>query len=438
MSSTDNPIVLESNPLEKDYEDYVSAYFQSGGLYVERSIIHREKEEIMELDIILTDFSKENAYKKLVEIKSGGWGFSEIFKVKGWLVYLKMEDGVFIVKQSKESFDYFEGKAEELGIKLINNSDLSKTNDVLSDYLHQPADDKEIETLRFSYLLERKLLKQIKNGKKNNPDLESYKKLDDYFFKVNSGSFFSSKPKRRIKQLFKIYLKYKNITAKVAHELKYGTYDDEVTELPDEEFKKIFYRAEDSPLHIAMYIEHIARITIIKSCILQILKEKQEEDEFDFNDLFDSIEIPKTIKTGLEEISTDPYFHRYPIFWQFFTFVMGGFILTDLEEREYEYISKNTGIPVEEIPNAFDSFNKLFPKSTGWMMNLHKSNISWHRFFPLPFSGIGANHRRFIYVEKKPEGKKIYDELEKLLSGDKTMIDLTKWNNLAYRTLKVK
>lgn len=38
MSSTDKPIVLESNPLEKDYEDYISAYFQSGGLYVERSI----------------------------------------------------------------------------------------------------------------------------------------------------------------------------------------------------------------------------------------------------------------------------------------------------------------------------------------------------------------------------------------------------------------
>lgn len=184
------PIELESNPIEYDYEDYICAFFQSGGLYVERSIIHRETEEILELDIITTDFLKENTSKKLVEIKSGKWGFNEIFKVKGWLVYLKIDDGIFIVKKERNSFSYFEKKSKELGITLIDNSDLSKTNDCLEDFLHQAADEKEIETLRFSYLLERKLLKNIKDLKKQNPNNQGFKNLDDYFFKVNSGSFF--------------------------------------------------------------------------------------------------------------------------------------------------------------------------------------------------------------------------------------------------------
>lgn len=430
-------ITLESNPIEKDYEDYICAYFQSGGLYVEKSIIHRETEEILELDIIFTDFNNDKVTRKLVEIKSGNWGFSEIFKVKGWLVYLKMDDGLFIIKKSKDSVDYFKRKAAELSIELIDNSDLSKTNGCLGKFLHQPAEEKEIETLRFSYLLERKLLKQIKDLKKKHPDNEGYKNLDDYFFKINSGTFFSNSPVRRIKQLFETFIKYKNITAKICHELESGEYDEDVEELSNDCFKSLFYKAENSPLQIALYIEHMARLTILKSCTEHLLRNHKEtfwEDKF--SESLDYLSIPQTIKNGLEVLVKEPFFHRYPVFWQFFTYVMGGFILTDLRDKEYAYISENTGIPVEEIPNAFESFNKLFPKPGGWMFTMPRSNIEWHRFFPIPFSGVGANHRRFIHLHEFPEENKTYEELSKLINGQKTMADIIKWNNLGYEILK--
>ncbi|MBC9798086.1 hypothetical protein [Sinomicrobium weinanense] len=430
-------ITLESNPIEKDYEDYICAYFQSGGLYVERSIIHRETEEILELDIIFTDFKEDTTTKKLVEIKSGKWGFSEIFKVKGWLVYLKMGNGIFIVKKTRNSIDYFKRKGEELGIELIDNSDLKKTRKCLEKFLNQPTEEKEIETLRFSYLLERKLLKQIKNLKKDYPDNEGFKNLDDYFFKINSGSFFSSNPVKRIKQLFETFIKYKNVTAKICHELETEEYDDEVEELSADCFKSLFYKAENSPLQIALYVEHMARLTILKSCTEHLIENHREaflEDTFSEN--LDYLGIPQTIKNGLAILVKEPFFHRYPVFWQFFTYVMGGFILTDLREQEYQYISENTGIPVEEIPNAFESFNKLFPKVDGWMFSMPKSNIEWHRFFPIPFSGVGANHRRFLHLKEMAEDDQTYEELSKLISGAKTMTDLNKWNNLGYEMLK--
>ena len=430
-------ITLESNPIEKDYEDYICAYFQSGGLFVEKSIIHRETEEILELDIIFTNFGNENVTRKLVEIKSGNWGFSEIFKVKGWLVYLKMDDGIFIIKKTRDSLDYFKSKASELQIELIDNSDLTKTNECLGKFLHQPAEEKEIETLRFSYLLERKLLKQIKNLKKEHPDNQGFKNLDDYFFKINSGSFFSNSPVRRIKQLFETFIKYKNITAKICYELESGKYDEEIEELSGECFKSLFYKAENSPLQIALYIEHMARLTILKSCTEHLLRNHKEnfwEDKF--SESLDYLSIPQTIKNGLEVLVKEPFFHRYPVFWQFFTYVMGGFILTDLRDEEYAYISENTGIPVEEIPNAFDSFNKLFPKPGGWMFTMPRSNIEWHRFFPIPFSGVGANHRRFIHLKEFDEKNKTYEELAKKVNGQKTMADIVKWNNLGYEILK--
>lgn len=435
MSNT--AITLESNPIERDYEEYICAYFQSGGLYVERSIIHREKEEILELDIIVTDFQVNSTEKKLIEIKSGGWGFNEIFKVKGWLVYLNISKGVFIVKKERDSFDYFVQKAKELGIDLIGNTDLSKTNECLAKYLQQPAEEKEIETLRFSYLIERKLLKQIKNFKREYPENQSYRMLDDYFFKVNSGTFFSNNPVSRIKKLFETYIKYKNITAKLCHELKKGKFDDNIEELSSDCYSALFYKAENSPLQISLYIEHLARVTILKSCIEQLLRKHVDDfGDQDFAESLDYLSIPQTIKKGLVELVAEPHFHRYPIFWQFFTFVMGGFILSDLRDVEYKYISENTGIPVEEIPNAFDSFNKLFPKSDGWMFKVPKSNIEWHRFFPISISGVGANHRRFLHLKGRNEEDQSFEELQMQLGGSKTTVDLIKWNNLAYEILK--
>ncbi len=107
--------------------------------------------------------------------------------------------------------------------------------------------------------------------------------------------------------------------------------------------------------------------------------------------------------------------------------------MTDLKEKEYQLLSEKTGIPLKEIPNAFNSFSKLFPpkdKNT-WFYKFPKSSIEWHNFFPISFSGIGANYRRLVYTN---DGD--YDILYKMLSSEMTAKDLSKWNNLAYNILK--
>src|SRR5688500_11813272 len=128
-------IELPKIPKEKDYEDYLCAFLQAGGLYVERSIIHREVAELLELDILTTDFQENSAQNNLIEIKGGDWGFSDIFKIRGWLTYLNYSSGSFIVQKSRDSFDYFKSKAKELDIDLIDNSDLAKTKKTLEHFL---------------------------------------------------------------------------------------------------------------------------------------------------------------------------------------------------------------------------------------------------------------------------------------------------------------
>jgi hypothetical protein len=426
-------IELPIIPKDKDYEDYVCAYLQAGGLYVERSIIHREVEELLELDILTTDFQQDSADNLLVEIKGGDWGFSDIFKIRGWLTYLHYDTGCFIVQKSKLSISYFQDKALELNIKLIDNSDLTKTKEKLSSFFNIEPENAEIETIRFAYLLERKQLAKIKRLKKKFPNLKSYNNLDDYFFKTISGSFFSRDPIQRINKLFDTFIKYKNITAKICHELNDGEFDDDdITELSSECFSNTFYKAQRNIFHVSLYVEHLARITILKCAIEHLIDRlKGKYDPKDILNQLEYLTLPNTIKTGLTEITNDKYFYLYPRFWQFFTYVFGGFILTDIEVKEFELLSKKTGVPVEEIPNAFDSFNKLFPRKDGWFFKFPKSSIRYHSLFPISFCGLGANYRRLVYTDDKD-----YNSLYKLLSDDKTSSDLSKWNNLAYEILK--
>jgi len=429
-------IELEKIPKEEDYEDYIAAFLQAGGLYVERKVIHREIEELLELDIITTDFQKNSVKKKLIEIKSGNWGFDEIFKIKGWLFYLNYEKGCFIVQKSRPSISYFKDKAQELNIDLIDNSELTNTKDALKHLLLIEPDEHEIETIRFSFLLERKLLKKLKKLKndcyKKKCSIKSFQALDDYFFKINSGSFFSRDPIRRIKQLFDYYLKYKNITAKICNELGGGYFDDEITDLSENCYKELFYQAKESILQISLYVEHIARVTILKSVIEHLVnKLNGVYTTQSFITVLQELSLPQTIQSGLNDIFQDEYFYLYPRFWQFFTYVFGGFILTDLRDQEYEILSHKTGIPVNEIPKAFDAFNKLFPHSGGWFYKFPTSEIEWHNFFPIALCGIGANYRRMVYAD---DGN--YESLEKKITGKMTMADLIKWNNLVYRIIK--
>jgi len=113
--------------------------------------------------------------------------------------------------------------------------------------------------------------------------------------------------------------------------------------------------------------------------------------------------------------------------------VFGGFILKDYEKREYEILSSKTGIPLSEIPNAFNAYEILFPSSPGgsWFSDLSSKNmnVKMLKMFPVPFLGLGANYRKWLYTESGN-----YEDLR--LSGLHTMDKLVQWNNLMVEVLQ--
>ncbi len=58
-------VSLPALPKNTEFEEYVAAYIQAAGFFVERSLINRQEEELLELDIIATEYTasapQENA-----------------------------------------------------------------------------------------------------------------------------------------------------------------------------------------------------------------------------------------------------------------------------------------------------------------------------------------------------------------------------------------
>ena len=432
-------VSLPDLPKGKEFEEYISAFFQSSEYYIERNIIERETEEVLELDIIATDYSSPLPEIKLVEVKSGDWGFTDLFKIRGWMDYLNIDNGIFIASKERKNIDFFKEKAKRLNIDLVTIPDLSVSKEALSEVINNKTiENMDISMWRFSYWVERNLLKHLNHKKKSHQNKNCFKTLENYYFEVNSRVFFTENIVQKVYNLYSTFRKFPRISAKCGNELIGNDFDEEYDSLPKQIFEDTYYKCKYNDIQISTFIEHRARLAILKNAIdYKLYKmggdENKTKDHLEIAGLDFEISLldllPTSFKEGLDTLSNHKYFNKYPVFWQWFMWIFGGFILKDHEEKEYEMLSKKTGIPIEEIPNALEAYQILFPQEDGWFIDLPKSNIKMLKMFSVPFMGIGANYRRLLYT---PSGE--FEDLN--VRGEYTLHDLIKWNNLTVKVLE--
>ncbi len=433
---------LSEPPKEKEFEEFISAIFQCSGFYTERNIIEREeKEEILELDIVATNYDEKKPKTLIIEAKSGSWGFSDIFKIKGWIDYLGYSNGLLTTIKPKEKADFYDRKASEIGTILIQIDDSSRAPEILSKAISCDLPiEEDLKIWRYSYWLERNLLNDLKtNKKKFYPNINSFQRLDEYYFLLNSVIFFSESIVERMQKLYEAFTNFPHISAKCGNELMGNSFDDDIDQLCPEIFQNTYYDCIYNVIQISTFIEHRARLALLKSTVDYLLgrrdrryrKEKSFGEDFE-KELLKS--LPDSFEERMQQLESHKYFYKYPIFWQWFMWVFGGFILKDYEQQEYEQLSQKTGIPYEEISNAFQSYQILFPQEDNeWFLDLlpiSNSNIKILKMFSIPFMGIGVNYRLLLYSENK--------EFEGLsLTGSFTMNDLKKWDSLLGKVLRI-
>jgi hypothetical protein len=393
---------LAKDPRGWELEDFISAHFISRGCYVETGVKERNPDEILELDIVWTDYRSEPPRPHPVEVKSGDWGLGEVFKFYGWTRYLELEPGQFIHKEPSTRSDPSSLKRVEgrTGITLLH---VAKPEDAETHFkalgLPDPAWEGLPQIWRFSFWAQRRLLKSIGEAMRLKVCPESAKAAKAYHQLINDAVFFIPDVRDRVGELLSAHFKHQELAASAAYECETGRV--EFTDPPQTEtFRRALFRGEYFPIQACLYLAHRARLYILKAVVDYWLARERGEIKRTTLKLGQTLidltsgQLTQAMATGVDELSTAKSFRMFPVFWQVFLWSWGGFLLKDRLDEEYADLEKETGVPTNEIPIALSAFDKLFPTPGGWFREPSNDSRKVLILMPAAMRGIGAVRRR--------------------------------------------
>ena len=185
---------LPEMPQGKELEDYVAAFLHCGRYFVEKSIIEREQKDILELDMVATAYVDGLPRRLLFEVKSGSWGFSDLFKLLGWKTYLspdKVDDAYFVITGpvTNTPIDFFKEKFEELGIFLVAASHHTQIESALLDagLVGNQFSQSDHQAWRFYLWLETKMLDVVARTRRTHPDRQGPDDVYQYQELIKNG-----------------------------------------------------------------------------------------------------------------------------------------------------------------------------------------------------------------------------------------------------------
>ena len=445
MADANVTLQLPTLPKDSYYEDYVAAILNAGGYYLDRSV-HRTEDglDLLELDVVATKFEAEHYEDTIVEVKSGGWGIKDLFKVNGWLTYLGHDKAAFIyqiVPEGKEEV-IMQSVAKDLKIDLLSNpsqpdgkiDDTAILKSFGIDLSHFPK--QAIKALRYTFDLERVMLDYIHSFAKANINFQTPERVYHYFRKLIDESFFIKDSLKRLRFLTDLAMEYRNIACILDKELKgkavltadQCTLFDDLFEIENPQVMQC------RPVDVALYVQLLNRLLVLKGITEYILTPQQQAKnwvERFFANLSYNAQNGNIIQ-AIEALRTHPHFYLYPYFYQIFFFVYGGFFMVARKDDEYQKLSDMTGVPVDEIDKALGFWDTLYPISTSWMKNINHRGLYYMQFVPVPLRGIGVNYRRHYYApEEMEDSEELFKNLRSLVT-DKCYNDMIHWNNAAY------
>jgi len=423
---------IPSQPTE--LEDAAAALFQTSGHFVERNVVEKDANEILEMDAVATSYDGDTPTSVIAEAKSGDWGYADIFKLYGWMRYLDIPRGALFVRKMPEGKELAKvrEKIGALGMTVIQLDSPDLAARFVEVGFPPCCNSTAIEVWRFAYAAQRTLIAFVRQCKKAAPDHEGPATVLRYHQLINNEIFFERDLRVRLSRLYAAFMEHPKMSLGVALEMDGDAFDCNADDQKNARISEAMRYGSHDLIQASFYIEHRARLAILKIatdlCLFDtppkaVLKSggKVVLTQHDF--------LPATFRAGLRELKAHKYFKRYPIFWQVFLWGFGGFYLNDRKEQEFQWLAEQTGVPAEEIPNALKAFDVLFPMGNSWLTALPYSECVIVKMVPTALQGLGAYHRELRY------GVKSYAELG---YTDMTTKDLSKRHNKGYELLKLR
>ncbi|MCT9112994.1 hypothetical protein N4G69_47015 [Streptomyces mirabilis] len=387
----------------EELEDYVAALFQASGHFVEKQLVESDPADLLELDIVSTDYTHEEVVRQLIEVKGGGWGYTDLFKVVGLMQYLKIDRGAFFITKwdKRESAP---SRMEPLGLNVVCFNDFKAAPEHFSQKGFGTFVEPDlIELWQHSYGVERRFIKLLHQQARRKGE-EGAKAAKIYHRQINNGTFFARAPEESLAMLYEAYSEHPKLTRGYAHELDGGAFDPQSMN-PQSASYTAMLGGKFPELQACSYLEHRARLSILKSAVDYALAHPDGAPELGMSEdgktwFFEGLTyhaLPATFHSGMAWLREQPSFRRYATFWQQLLWGWGGFYLDDREQEEFEWMSKYSGIPDDEIPVALEAFDRFFPIPGGWFVTAGRTDVRMVKMVPWIFQGIGAHHRRVQY-----------------------------------------
>ncbi|MCC3764450.1 hypothetical protein K3N28_15395 [Glycomyces sp. TRM65418] len=398
MSET--AISLSDIPEGVELEDYMAALFQASGYFVEKSLVKSDPADLLELDIFATHYEDDQIFRRLIEVKGGKWGYSDLFKVLGWMKYLNLEHGSFLVSK-------WNGRQEaprhmkDFGLDVIAFEDFGVAPDLFESSGYGSIHGTELlDIWRHSYSVERKLVET--NLIKSRQGSPGASEANEYYKLINHGTFFATSPEESLLMLYGAYKSHPRLTLGYAMELDGGTFDANAASTVSQSLWNALYKGMHFDLQASMYFEHRARISIIKAAVDYVIENREEGGYLLNKD--GSIEwrgilyqtLPSSFHDGVEWLRAQSNFQRFPIFWQQFMWSWGGFYLENLKDREFDMMGRCAGLTKDEVQVALEAFDRFFPTGE-WIVKRGSTDLRTVNMTPVVFQGIGAHRRRVEY-----------------------------------------
>ncbi len=413
-------VVLPEVPKGLELEDYVAALFQSTQHYVERNVC---EPDVLELDVVATSFAGGQPDTHLIEVKSGQWGFGDLFKTLGRMHYLSIPKGLFITTRPSEEkpVEFYAERVGTEGLRVMVIEDIPRARETFAGAGYGTVDETTHWLWRYSFWTERRTIDVLRAEVRDRADALGPRAALQYFRLVNDEVFLTADPRERALKLYDAYAAHPRLTHGIARELDGEPFDAQ-TPGDSKALREALLHGQHPILQASMYVEHRARLAVLKSVIDCLAAGV----DFTARGLFVSA-LPATFQGAARELRGRPQFSRYALFWQVLLWGWGAFILDDREEEEVQELARQSGLEPPNVESALEAFDLLFPIDGSWIKHMPTANYRFVSMVPWPFMGIGAFHRLLYHKVER------YDALG--LKGQYTTRDLARRLDAAARLL---
>jgi len=422
-------IKLPDDPKEYVYEDLISAMLIASGHYVESRLRYRSgSADLLELDAVATPIDDYLA-RIIIEVKSGGWGFNDLFKLIGqthytgmhraWLVHRKAADA-----QKQEGLEELCSNSA-VDTRQFQMDDLNDVQGMGFPMARTISDGNLhllVEALWWSRIADRIAQKRCvdwwKSEGKNPPEVVSASR--DYSFAVEQ-SMFKPKPASRANALYDAYKDAPNLVNAILEHMSGG---DATKTLALR--KQTWNTHERLPLQYLMTLGNRSRLAIIKNALDHLLENPDEATEAQpawGKVTWTLIFLPSNFSKGLEALKSAPNAHMVAYFFQVFTEALGGFYFPD-DPDDVELVSNLTGVAAGEIATMLDLLDTFFPINNGWVQT-GKHGMVMLKAVPAYMRGAGCCVRSRAFA---------IDKYEDRFKGNGW--HMGKWHNALYEILR--